>query len=119
MSIATKLQLKPGQRVAIVDSPGDMSLALPDAESHGDPSTADAVVQFVRRMADVEERAEPAIAAARRDALAWVAYPKAGQLGTDLNRDTLAAALIARGVRPVRQIAIDEVWSALRLRPAS
>jgi hypothetical protein len=50
--------------------------------------------------------------------LTWVAYPKAGQLGTDLNRDKLAALLKADGVRPVRQIAIDDVWSALRLRPA-
>lgn len=27
--------------------------------------------------------------AAREDRLTWVAYPKSGQLGTDLNRDTL------------------------------
>ena len=56
--------------------------------------------------------------AARRDKLAWIAYPKAGKLGTDLNRDILSAALAVEGVQPVRQIAIDEVWSALRFRPA-
>ena len=39
---------------------------------------------------------------------------KAGQLGTDLNRDILAAALAGQGVQPVRQVAIDETWSALR-----
>jgi len=58
-----------------------------------------------------------AISAAGRDALAWIAYPKAGQIGTDLNRDSLAAAAREQGVRPVRQVAIDEVWSALRFRP--
>ena len=36
----------------------------------------------------------------------------AGKLGTDLNRDILAASLAAAGIQPVRQIAIDEVWSA-------
>jgi hypothetical protein len=51
------------------------------------------------------------------DRLTWVAYPKSGQLGTDLNRDSLAALLIASGIQPVRQIAVDEVWSALRFRP--
>jgi hypothetical protein len=51
--------------------------------------------------------------------LAWVAYPKAGQLGTDLNRDSLARLMIERGVQPVRQVAINEVWSALRFRPGS
>ncbi|GFJ88613.1 hypothetical protein [Phytohabitans rumicis] len=56
--------------------------------------------------------------AARADRLAWIAYPKAGQLGTDLNRDRLAATLAGRGVRPVRQVSIDPVWSALRFRPA-
>lgn len=49
--------------------------------------------------------------------IAWAAYPKAGQLGTDLNRDLLSEALEERGVQPVRQIALDEVWSALRFRP--
>ncbi|MFF4316935.1 hypothetical protein [Streptomyces sp. NPDC001507] len=61
---------------------------------------------------------QAALAAARCDALAWVACPKGGKLGTDLNRDTLAAALSEQGVRPVRQIAIDDTWSALRFRPS-
>jgi hypothetical protein len=58
------------------------------------------------------------VAAARQDKLAWIAYPKAGQLGTDLNRDILAGELSGQGVQPVRQVAIDETWSALRFRPA-
>jgi hypothetical protein len=47
-----------------------------------------------------------------------VAYPKSGQLGTDLNRNSLASLLAESDVQPVRQIAIDDVWSALRFRPA-
>jgi hypothetical protein len=76
------------------------------------------VLVFVRDRAGLDAAGEPAIAAGRRDALAWVAYPKAGRLGTDLNRDSLAAAVKERGVQPVRPVAIDDVWSALRLRPA-
>jgi len=38
--------------------------------------------------------------------------------GTDLNRDALAELVKARGVQPVRQVALDDTWSALRLRPA-
>jgi hypothetical protein len=45
-----------------------------------------------------------------------VAYPKAGQLGTDLNRDSLARALQTEGFEPVAQIAVDDVWSALRVK---
>jgi hypothetical protein len=39
-------------------------------------------------------------------------------LGTDLNRDRLWAALADAGVWPVRQVSIDQMWSALRFRPA-
>lgn len=42
----------------------------------------------------------------------------AAKLGTDLNRDSLAARLSERGIRAVRQISLDETWSALRFRPA-
>ncbi len=57
--------------------------------------------------------------AARADRLAWIDYPKGGRLGTDLNRDLLVAALAARGVQPVRQVSIDDTWSAPRFRPAN
>jgi phage-related baseplate assembly protein len=73
---------------------------------------------FARDTADLGHHLETVLAAARRDALCWVAYPKAGQLGTDLNRDRLASALTEHGVQPVRQVSIDAVWSALRFRPA-
>lgn len=52
------------------------------------------------------------------DRLAWIAYPKAGQLGTDLNRDILWQHLLPRGITGVRQISIDDVWSAMRFRPS-
>jgi len=89
MDLAARLQLKPGQGLCAVGEPD------------GGVSALDAIVT-----------------AASADRLTWVAYPKAGQLGTDLNRDSLAARLTALGVRPVRQVSIDDVWSALRFRPA-
>jgi len=47
------------------------------------------------------------------------AFPKAGQLGTDLNRDVLWKHLLEKyRVQGVRPIALDEVWSAMRFRPA-
>jgi len=117
VDLSAKLQIKPGQRVATVAGTDDVpSVAPPElAET---PDAADVIVAFVRAKAELDSVAGPAIEAARRDKLAWIAYPKAGQLGTDLNRDILAKSLAERGVQPVRQVAIDEVWSALRFRPA-
>ncbi len=119
MDLARKLQIKPGTLVSVVAAPADG----PDLSADGglqltdSPAEAGAVIAFARQRADLAA-AGPAIEAAREDRLAWIAYPKAGQLGTDLNRDSLAAAVIdLGGLRPVRQVAINAVWSALRFRP--
>jgi hypothetical protein len=119
MDVSAKLQVKPGQRMAILAEAGDVPAVLAEGVARAmSPGEADAVLAFVRNRAELGTVAVPAIEAARDDKLAWIAYPKAGQLGTDLNRDVLARELTDRGVRPVRQVAIDEVWSALRFRPA-
>ncbi len=117
-SLATRLQLKPGQSVAIVNAPEDAALELSGHPIAARPDEADAVIVYSTNRAELEELTDTLVPPARRDALTWVAYPKAGQLGTDLNRDTLAELVQAHEVRPVRQVALDDVWSALRLRPA-
>jgi hypothetical protein len=117
MSVADKLQIKPGQRMAVLHAPAGVEIDLADGPTD-DPAAADALLVFVTNRAELDDRGGALVDAARRNALAWIAYPKAGQLATDLNRDTLADLLRAQGVRPVRQISIDDVWSALRFRPA-
>lgn len=120
MRIDAKLQLKPGERVTIIGAPAAVRIDLPpDARLEAAPDRAEAVIVFVTNRDELDARIAPAIDAARADRLCWVAYPKAGQLGTDLNRDELARLVAQHGVRPVRQIAIDDVWSALRFRPAA
>ena len=118
MELAAKLQIKPGTHVAVVGAPPEGPDLAGIGPQASDPSSADAVIAFVVQAAEVSGTASPAIAAAREDRLAWIAYPKAGKLGTDINRDRLAALVTELGVQPVRQIAIDDVWSALRFRPA-
>ena len=118
MTLAAKLQFKAGMSVAVVDAPKDTTIELPEGCEPADARAADAMLVFAENRDQLMRHAQPLVDASRRDALAWVAYPKAGQLGTDLNRDSLAGLLSSRGLRPVRQIAIDDVWSAMRLRPA-
>jgi hypothetical protein len=117
--MASKWQVKDGQRVHVVGLPPgaavDFGAVAPMVQ---DAADADVVVAFVLGSGDLSAAA-PAIEAAQADKLAWVAYPKAGQLGTDLNRDTLNEALQEHGVQAVRQISVDATWSALRFRPVS
>lgn len=118
MDLAAKLQIKPGTEAAVIGRPAggpDLAALGPPAS---DPAAAGAVVAFARMRADLTGTARPAVDAARQDRLTWIAYPKAGQLGTDINRDSLASAVAEFGVRPVRQVSLDDIWSALRLRPA-
>ena len=118
VAICQKLQLKRGQTFAVLGQPRDFDLSLPaDVTVVPDAATADAVLVFVASAAELGG-ARPAIDAARADRLAWIAYPKGGQLGTDLNRDRLANLVRAEAAQPVRQISLDETWSALRFRPA-
>jgi hypothetical protein len=116
-----RLQLKPGQSVALINCPRALrrTLLADVAPVHviHDPARADAVICFVIRLAEIDEIAGPFIGTARRDAVAWLAYPKGGKMGTDLNRDILGQTLAAKGIKPVRQVAIDDIWSALRFRP--
>jgi hypothetical protein len=113
MSLAKKLNLKDGMTLRVVGKP--KAVDLDDVQTTS--GKADGVLVFARTIADVDKNADPAIEEAKRDGLAWIAYPKAGQLDTDLNRDILWRHLEKRGIQGVRQIAIDEVWSALRFRP--
>jgi len=44
-----------------------------------------------------------------------VAYPKGNR--ADVNRDSLWPILAEHGFRPIAQVSLDDVWSALRFRP--
>ena len=119
MDLAGKLQLKPGQSISIVNEPVNLALDLGrDHPAATDPGMADAVIVFCTDRAELDGLRDQYVPPAARDALTWVAYPKAGKLGTDLNRDVLAKIVEREAVRPVRQVALDDVWSALRLRPS-
>jgi hypothetical protein len=116
VNLTEKLQIKPGQSLAVLNPPPDVTLLT--GTSDGQPSTADAVIGFAIHRGDLEQLG-PVVGAARAGRLAWVGYPKGGKLGTDLNRDRLAQALAAHGIQPVRQVSIDDTWSALRFRPTA
>jgi len=117
-TLAQKLQLKAGQSLKLVNSPAGYDSFLA-SEGIGTAESSDAVLIFTNSLAEVEQIVPPAFKSVSADALVWVAYPKGSSgIKTDVNRDRLWDALKPTGWRPVRQIAMDNVWSALRFRPA-
>jgi hypothetical protein len=52
-----------------------------------------------------------------KTAILWVAYPKlTSKLAADLSRDVIHKLAPKHGLDTVSQIAIDDDWSALRLK---
>lgn len=120
-TFAQKLNLKPGQALALVNPPQGMTelLAglLPENPLTGSmPEQAGAVLVFLTRQD--EAGSLPGIyAKLKADGLAWAAYPKGGsKVPTDLNRDILWKLVEPLGWRPVRMVALDDTWSAMRFR---
>jgi hypothetical protein len=117
VDLAAKLQLKPEQRLESAGAPPSLAPTLVEMEHTGGEQPEAALVVFVADRSELDNSRAQIVESAQRDRLTWVANPKSGQLGTDLNRDSLAALLMESGIHPVRQVAIDGVWSALRFRP--
>jgi hypothetical protein len=118
MDLAAKLQLRGSQHLESVLCPESIRADLREVESTGESDVGAALIVFVIDCDTLEQQRTRIVEAAAINRLTWVSYPKSGQLGTDLNRDSLAAVLKTSGIQPVRQIAINDVWTALRFRPS-
>src|SRR2546426_10525869 len=78
---------------------------------------ADAILVFVKTLADVDNMCGPVVEAAKADRLAWIGDPKARQRGTDLNRDILWRHLVKQQMQGVRQHPIDDLCRRTRCGP--
>lgn len=77
-------------------------------------------IAFVQTLAAVERVARQVVPRLDGDAILWCAYPKGSskRYRCEFSRDTGWAALGSGGLEPVRLVAIDDDWSALRFRRA-
>ena len=111
MSLAEKLQVKKDRRLALADSP--LAIEAP-AASLGE---AEVVVQFVKNRAEYDQKIPALLKQIRADAILWIAYPKlTSKLAGDLSRDVIHRESPALGIDCVSQIAIDDDWSAMRMK---
>ncbi len=116
-----RLQLPKAKRVLIMNAPQEYLTLLKELpDFHFDPAPAgkyDYAQLFARDMAELDRLIDAVLPAIEYDALLWVCYPKGTSgIKTDINRDIIWKHLVGRGIRPVTQLAIDEVWSAMRMR---
>ena len=123
--LSKKFQLKPGSRGVLFGEPAGFGLALeplPDGTVIDEMPTGlyDYVLIFAQNSNDLRRWWETEVPHLKPDGLLWIAYPKkSAGIKTDLTRDEGWAIIFQAGFTPVRQIAIDDIWSALRFRPSS
>jgi hypothetical protein len=80
--------------------------------------TTEFAICFITTQQEMETLVPAIHAKLKGDALLWLCYPKASskKYRCDFNRDTGWESLAKLEMEPVRQVAIDEDWSALRFR---
>jgi hypothetical protein len=123
-SVARKLGMNPGMRALIIAPPPEyLKLLAPLPDGLIVSSTAHGVYPFVQifvtRLSEISKFARKLSKHATPNALVWISYrKKTSKLAGNLSRDVIRQAMNGAGWRAVSIIAIDEVWSALRFRPA-
>jgi hypothetical protein len=122
--VARRLGMNPGMRALIIaPPPGYLKLLTPLPDGLTVSSRADGTYPFVQvfatRLSDIRKFTQRLSKHAAPHALVWIAYPKkTSKTESDLDRDLIREAMSGAGWRAVSIVAIDEVWSALRFRPA-
>lgn len=117
------MNLKDQKRIVVLNAPKEFKVHLDElvgvkvekkfTESDG----LSFLLAFATQLQQVAEVADKA-ARMKGDVLIWIAYPKgtSKKYTCEFNRDHGWASLGNAGFETVRQIAIDEDWTALRFR---
>ena len=117
--VVQKLKLSAGMAGLVLNAPEGFVAGLGQAVDEQARDLYPFVLLFVSTETEWQTLCPVALRALNYDGLLWLAYPKqtSGQL-TDMSRDVLWQLMEPLGQRPVTQIALDEVWTAMRFRPA-
>jgi hypothetical protein len=124
MSIFQKLNLKAPQEIVVFNAPVSFETELERLENvkilrnPKRPAAVQFALAFVMRQAELDRLSTILAAGSEGDALLWFAYPKgtSKRYTCEFNRDTGWQVIRSAGFDSVRQVAIDEDWSALRFR---
>lgn len=126
VALFAKLNLKDQREILVLGAPESFEASLrglPDirvARTLKQVRRVDFALVFVTRQAQLDRFSRALALRASGDAVLWFAYPKGSskRYACEFNRDRGWDVLRDAGFDSVRQVAIDEDWSALRFRRA-
>jgi hypothetical protein len=123
--IFKKLNFKDQKTLLVIYHPDSFLPEVNDmnemAEIYKDPTKLEEIefaVIFVTKQKEIDTIISQVGPKLAEDAVIWFCYPKGSskKYTCDFNRDTGWVSLGEFNLEPVRQVAIDEDWSALRFR---
>jgi hypothetical protein len=123
-AVFKKLNLKDQTEIAVVNAPASFERELAALRgvavrrSFAEGAPLKFSLAFVTKQPEVDALAKSAAECTVGDAVVWFAYPKQSskRYQSEIDRERGWDALGAAGFEPVRMVAIDEDWSAVRFR---
>jgi hypothetical protein len=124
-AVFKKMNFKDHKNIVVINAPQSFETNIAAMEGlttfardFKTASEADFILAFCTKQSEVDAVALEAAKNLKGDGLLWYAYPKgtSKRYKCEFNRDNGWAVVGEQGFEPVRQVAIDEDWSALRFR---
>ena len=124
-AVFKKMNFRSTENIVVLNSPSSFGANLSQMEGLAsilqnleEVNTTEFILAFCTKQAEVDSVANQAVSKLTGDGLLWFAYPKgtSKRYKCDFNRDTGWEVLGKLGFEPVRAVAIDDDWSALRFR---
>jgi hypothetical protein len=123
-SVFQKLNLKAQPAIVVFNAPASFEPELAKlrdvkiVRNPKKPMSVQFALVFTRQQAELDRLSKLLAAHSQGDIVLWFAYPKGTSKSytCEFNRDTGWHVIRNAGFDSVRQVAIDEDWSALRFR---
>ena len=122
-SLYKKFQLKENLNAAVINLPVEVEYIFKNipgiTKLTGELFSAfDFIILFAKMKIDIDNFMQCAVKYYKPGVVMWLCYPKKNSgLITELNREESWAAVSDHGFRPVTQISVNDIWSAVRIKP--
>lgn len=121
--LAKKLKMKPGSTWLFFNAPANYPVTLgplpPNITVKYSPdSELDGAQVFVKNIAELTASLQVVAKLLKPEAVFWIMYPKKNS-GVESDLEMMSSWDVCKkyGLRPVASAAIDQTWTALRLKP--
>ena len=128
MELLKKLNHKNQSKIHLINPPDafeptkvEIRKLMEVSEELEGEKTVTFLLAFFTQKSEIKEVIDKVMKKVNQDALVWLCYPKKSSKNytSDITRDNGWEIIGAYSYEPVRQIAIDDDWSALRFKPIS